>query len=417
MLIQLLVQIIYILFPILLYFSLLKNNVLLKKYTPTILGLLCALSIYLCMTYPISFVTGNILDLRNIPWIISFLYGGFHVGISVTLFMFVFRIFLGGMGMYAVFIAYSISTILLIIFFKNYAKYHYKKRLKFSLLLTFVNSLIVVLSSHFIFQFNIEDMLTFYIFFIILHLVTMLIVIYLIEIFHENERLQIELHRSEKLNVVGQMAASVAHEIRNPMTTVYGFLQLLSTDNSTPEEHKKHFQIMKEELDRAENIISEYLTLAKPAVDKLEKIDLKKQIEQINHSLLSFSTMHGVNLQYKLSENEDYYIKGSSQKIQQVLVNIIKNAIEVSSKNSIVYILISKHNKTVQISIKDTGYGMSKEEMKSLGTPFYSLKENGTGLGLTVCYRIINAMGGRIEVESEKNIGTNFNILIPEYKA
>ncbi|WP_332699471.1 ATP-binding protein [Halalkalibacter lacteus] len=416
MLIQLLVQVIYILFPILLYFPLLKNNSSLKKYKPIMIGLLCSFTIYLCMTHPISFVTGDLLDLRTIPWIISFQYGGFHVGIIVTGLMFIFSVILGGVGMYGVFIAYSISAVLLFTHFKNFSQLQNKKRLISTLTLTYVTASLVVLSTQLLFNFPIQDVIFFYFFFILVHLASMWFTVYIIETFNEYERLQFELKRSEKLNIVGQMAASVAHEIRNPMTTVQGFLQLLSQDSLTPNKHKEHFQIMKQELNRAETIISDYLTLAKPEAGKLDKLDLKKQIESINQSFSSFAIMNGVRLKFNILEDDHYYIKASSEKIQQVLVNIIKNAIEVSPKETVVQVSICKRNATIQITITDTGCGMSKEEIKSLGTPFYSLKKNGTGLGLTVCYCIVNSLGGRIEVESEKNHGTTFIISLPEYR-
>ncbi|MCD8510517.1 MAG: hypothetical protein LRY73_12025 [Bacillus sp. (in: Bacteria)] len=97
---QLFLQITFIVLPILIYYSLLRNNAALKKYKMVLTGLLCGLSILLCMSFPISFTTGNMMDLRSIPWVIAFLYGSFPLGILLTIFMFVYRFFIGGMGMY-----------------------------------------------------------------------------------------------------------------------------------------------------------------------------------------------------------------------------------------------------------------------------------------------------------------------------
>lgn len=414
MMTQLLAQIIYIFFPILLYYSILKNSPQLIKYNSMIMGVLCGIAIFLCMTYPISFVTGNIMDLRTIPWILSFLYGGFHVGTILTVFMFIFRIMMGGMGMYVVLIAYSISFIILVLYFKKYHEFSYQKRVKSTFFLTFVNALLVVTCIQLIFQFSNPNIFSFYFFFIVLHLITIFVAVYIIETFHENERLQQELQRSEKLNVIGQMAASIAHEIRNPMTTVHGFLQLLSQDKATPEKHKEHFNTMIVELNRAETIISDYLTLAKPEAEKLEQLDVTKQLELMKYSLNSFAILHGVNLKISYSKGEQFLVKGSAEKIQQVLVNMIKNAIEVSPKGGDVVISLSKNKKGIQIEVKDFGCGMSQEVIDNIGTPFYSLKEKGTGLGLTVCYSIIKSMGGTIEVESIIDQGTSFLITIPE---
>ena len=356
------------------------------------------------------------MDLRTIPWVISFLYGGFHVGIIVTALMFIFRFFIGGIGMYAAFIAYTISTLILLYYFRNYLHFPYKKKVRSTISLTLITSLLVVSSMQVIFRFSISDVIIFYLFFIALHLITMWFIIYLIEIYKQNEELQLELHRSEKLRVVGQMAASVAHEIRNPMTTVQGFLQLLSQEDSTPKKHKQYMQMMQLELKRAEMIISDYLTLAKPEAERVETIDLKNLVQRINHTLSPFATMHGVSIDFIVLHDDDFWIEGSSDKIQQVFINIFKNAIEASSKNDIIYVSIFRQNKMVHVSIQDTGVGMTKEEINSLGAPFYSLKENGTGLGLTVCYSIVDSMGGTIKVESEKNVGTTFIISLPEYR-
>ncbi|WP_216827602.1 sensor histidine kinase [Alkalihalobacterium elongatum] len=416
MLQQLLLQVVFILFPTLLYYTILKNNTYLKKYNSLMVGFLSSLAILLCMSFPVSFGTGNMMDLRTIPWILSFLYGSFPIGIFVTIMMFTFRLFIGGIGLYGVLAVYSLSVILLFIYFRNYETFTYTKKVKSTLILTAINSLLIILSIQLMFGFSSNNVYVFYLFFIIMHILMMWICIYVIETIREHGQLRVELQKSEKLNIVGQMAASVAHEIRNPMTVVNGFVQILQQDKDTPEKHREHYEIITQELRRAETILNDYLTLAKPQAEKLETINIHEQINRINHTLSSYALMKSVSVEYHLPPENNYLIKGCPEKFQQVLINIIKNAIEVSTKGEVVTVSISKNRNFYYIFIKDNGCGMSKDELQVLGTPFYSLKERGTGLGLTISYSIIHSMEGTIEVTSQKGKGTTFMIGLPVIK-
>ncbi|MEB1809166.1 MAG: HAMP domain-containing histidine kinase [Bacillaceae bacterium] len=416
MLQQLLLQVIFILFPPLLYYTILKNNTYLKKYNSLIVGFLSSLAIFLCMSFPVSFSTGNMMDLRSIPWILSFLYGSFPIGIFVTILMIAFRIYIGGIGVYAVLIIYSFSLLLLFMYFKNYQTFTYNKKIKSTLVLTAINSLLVILSIQLMFGYSSNDVYMFYLFFIVMHILMMWVCIYIIETIREHGQLRVELEKSEKLNIVGQMAASVAHEIRNPMTVVNGFVQILQQDKDTPEKHREHYAIITNELRRAETILNDYLTLAKPQAVKLETINIHEQINRINHTLSSYALMKSVSVEYHLPPENNYFIKGCPEKFQQVLINIIKNAIEVSTKGEVVTVSVTKNRDFYYIYIKDNGCGMTQDELQSLGTPFYSLKERGTGLGLTISYSIIHSMEGTIDVTSQKGKGTTFIIGLPVIK-
>lgn len=413
MFIEMLLQVVYVIFPIFIYYSVLRNSPYLKKHHSIFIGIICGISIFLCMTYPLSFATGNYMDLRTVPWIISFLYGGINTGIILTIFLFIYRIFLGGIGMYIVFIAYSISVLIIFLYFKNYLELSYQNKMKSIFALTLINSLIVVFAMHFIFEPTITDIFLFYIVFICMHLLMIWLIVYMIETFRENDYLQMEMQKSEKLYIVGQMAASVAHEIRNPMTVVSGFMQLLYKSDELPTKHKEHVKIMTHELDRAQTIINDYLTLAKPQAEKVEKIDLVKQVSLISQTLSSYALMNGVDIKYDAQEDEGFYVNGSPEKVQQVLVNIIKNAIEATPNQQTVTISLSKGREYIFICVSDKGVGLSEDQIKRIGTPFYSTKDTGTGLGLTVSYSIIKAMNGSIKVVSKKGSGTMFTIKLP----
>lgn len=228
----------------------------------------------------------------------------------------------------------------------------------------------------------------------------------------QKSKLQKELQRAEKMNAIGQLAASVAHEIRNPMTVVKGFLQIfLSKDELSKEEHM-YIKLMLEELNRAENIINDYLSLAKPDIEHIEKVDARELGNKVMDLMNSYAMM-SKSIDMKMVASESVFLKGNASELKQVLINILKNGIEAMKDGGTLNLRIYKEESFGVFEIEDTGIGMTQEELDRLGTAFYSLKEKGTGMGLMVCYQIIERMRGMIEVRSEKGTGTLFKIKVP----
>lgn len=223
-----------------------------------------------------------------------------------------------------------------------------------------------------------------------------------------------ELQRAEKMNAIGQLAASVAHEIRNPMTVVKGFLQIFLAKEQMSEEERMYIRLMIEEMNRAETIINDYLSLAKPDMEKTESIKGDELAEKAMDLMNSYAKM-SKNITMSTVLIEKVELKGNKSELQQVLINILKNGIEAMKDGGELKLSLYEDGQYGVFEISDTGIGMTEEEMKRLGTAFYSLKEKGTGMGLTVCYQIIDRMRGRIEVESLKGVGTTFKIYIPKW--
>ncbi|MFE1243093.1 ATP-binding protein [Fictibacillus sp. NPDC058756] len=245
-------------------------------------------------------------------------------------------------------------------------------------------------------------------------LATLIAIIYLIENMKEQIEMKQELIRTEKMNVVSQLAASVAHEIRNPMTSVRGFMQLMQKEELTKEQ-QLYISISIEELDRAQEIINQYLALAKPQTDQYETIDLTSVIQQSIDVMHSYAILNSIQITQQVESSLE--IEGLKLEIQQVLINIIKNAIEAIKSEGEIWISAEKNaNGFVSIQIKDNGVGMTGNQIKKLGSPYYSTKEKGTGLGLTVCHQIVKQMGGQILIKSELKKGTCFTINLPSKK-
>ncbi|MCZ8537829.1 HAMP domain-containing histidine kinase [Paenisporosarcina quisquiliarum] len=221
-----------------------------------------------------------------------------------------------------------------------------------------------------------------------------------------------ELQQSERLKTTGQLAAAVAHEIRNPLTVVKGFLQFYENDSSVSKDVKDNFSMMIDELNTAEHVISQFLTTAKPDKDqKMETVDVRKALQSVADLLMSYGVFHQNNIE--LLVEEKIYIAANPIEFKQLLINLVKNAIEVSNKGDSVLIVAERKKREIEIRVVDTGFGMSAEVLKSLGSPFYSLKSKGTGLGLMICFNIVEKYNGTIHFESVEGKGTTVIVRFP----
>jgi two-component system sporulation sensor kinase B len=221
-----------------------------------------------------------------------------------------------------------------------------------------------------------------------------------------------ELKELEKLKVVSEIAASISHEVRNPLTVTKGFLQLLQDKSINDEKKDFYIRLSLNELERAEVIISDYLTFAKPSLENIELLEMNEELEYIIKIVTPYATMRNSKIDFV--KTKTIYIAGERQKFHQCLINIAKNGIEAMSENGQLTIRIMETDKQAIITIQDTGIGMNKEQIRRLGTPYYSTKTTGTGLGTMVVFSIIKAMRGEILVESEQGVGTCFTITIPK---
>ncbi|MBT2730687.1 GHKL domain-containing protein [Bacillus sp. ISL-75] len=221
-----------------------------------------------------------------------------------------------------------------------------------------------------------------------------------------------QIQHSERLKTSGQLAAAVAHEIRNPLTVVKGFLQLYQKDAGFSDDLKGNFTLMIDELNIAEQVITQFLSIAKPNKEtEIETVNLKVVLQSVTDLLHSYGLLHDNKIE--LIRVEDCYIAANNIEFKQLLINIIKNAIEASKIGDSVFVSASRDKDFVEIKVVDYGQGMSEAEIKSLGTPFYSLKSKGTGLGMMVCYNIAAKYKGTIDFQSTKGEGTTVTIRFP----
>jgi len=230
----------------------------------------------------------------------------------------------------------------------------------------------------------------------------------------EKKQLQHKVEHQQALNVVGQMAASIAHEIRNPLTSLKGFTELLKLN--ADEESRMYLSVIDSELQRMEQILSELLVLSKPTSMKVELLDLDNIVKQVIEFMLPDALMKNIMIQYISSANQAAYIGGNENRLKQVFMNLIKNAMESMNNGGTITIEMNVIDCTmVELMIKDEGNGMDSSTLQNLFQPFYTTKSTGTGLGLAFVKKVIEEHEGLIGVNSELQKGTCFHLQFPIY--
>ncbi|WP_227940370.1 MASE3 domain-containing protein [Alkalihalobacillus deserti] len=221
------------------------------------------------------------------------------------------------------------------------------------------------------------------------------------------------LRKTEKLSVVGELAAGFAHEIRNPLTTIKGFLQLIKKE--TDEKSVEYMSIMLNEIDRLEMITNEFMAVAKPQVANYQMEDLRLLTESVIQFLSPQALLKDVEM-LMIVKQDIPFIYCDSNQLRQVFINIYKNAMEAMPKGGTVTTVVSIEGEFVSISITDQGSGIPENLIPRLGEPFYTLKEKGTGLGLMVSRKIIESHQGSIIIKSKVDVGTTMTIQLPVNK-
>lgn len=224
------------------------------------------------------------------------------------------------------------------------------------------------------------------------------------------ERLQGELVRLDRLNLIGEMAAGVAHEIRNPMTTIKGYLQFFK--NKLPANLNSQLELILDELRRVELLVTDFLSLAKNRPYETEMKNLNEIIEEVSPLITADAACKGVNF----SVNFDGKLPATCvnhKEIKQVILNLTRNGIEATPRLGSVSIVTRARPGKAIVTISDNGCGIPRKNLHKIFNPFYSTKENGTGLGLAVCASIIERHNGRITVTSKEGEGTKFIITLP----
>ena len=218
-----------------------------------------------------------------------------------------------------------------------------------------------------------------------------------------------KLIRLEKLAMLGQLSAGLAHELRNPMQSVRGFVQLLFEDQKN-----NHFRdIVLNELDRMNQLVSDFLLATQPTAPKKASCNVTDIVSETVELISNEAILHNIEISFSY-ELEELTVYGDRAQLKQVILNIIKNGIEAVGQNGRIQIdvRVSLSKEEAVIEVRDNGSGIPLSIMGRIGEPFFSTKDTGTGLGLSIAQRIMQEHNGRIMFENQDG-GTKVSILLP----
>jgi len=379
------------------------------RFSKTTIIIISILLLWICLQFAYSPVPFARYDLRIIPIVIGGLYLG--IGLIMVAVLILLRSLYGlDSGLLGTLLLY---VPLAIVFFRLspwFWKQTSERRIYIAICLGIVLGILSTIGEFFKYTGSPwYDVLFAY---LVLPPLGIGLISYSIEYIRKSVELKHQLIKVEKLKAVEQMGAAISHEIRNPLTAASGFVQLLNDDYLPRHKRREYLSIVKDELNSAERVIQDYLTFAKPSLISIEELNVKNELRQIINILTPMANQNSVEIITDFSVIG--FIKGDRQRFRQCFINILKNSVEAMPNGGHLYIETHFSQDYVTICIRDTGIGMTSEQLERLGEPYYSTKgKNGTGLGMMVVYSIIRAMNGFIRVESELNSGTTFRIKFP----
>ncbi|NMB10523.1 MAG: hypothetical protein GX982_07525, partial [Tissierellia bacterium] len=222
-----------------------------------------------------------------------------------------------------------------------------------------------------------------------------------------------KMKHASTLSVMGELAAATAHEIKNPLTTIQGFIQFFMQQPAKKVcEVNSHLELLLDEIERINKIITDFLKLARPEQPKLAHINTEKLLKNTLQLFEKEATYRNLNLQWKQEENLPE-IYGDPDQIKQVLLNLIQNAFQACSSGGQIKFTADSANNSLIVNVEDDGIGISDDVQRKLFQPFFTTKEMGTGLGLPISQRIIEEHGGEIKVDRSSLGGARFTIKLP----
>ncbi|MCA1060389.1 HAMP domain-containing histidine kinase [Rossellomorea aquimaris] len=410
LLINLLVILIVIL---LLNFHFLSRNKVHKVHMkPLSLYLISSFLMILSLGLSVQLEDGFLYDLRFIPFLLGGIYGGTRVLPWLAATMIAIRVPMLGEGLAITAIIAIVFTMVILYLRPKLMTKALRVRVYSYTAVSFVYSILSLWIPAMIFDFGKPS--SFAIYSAVLTGSTFF-VYYLCEIIRTIHILQLKSIKYEKMQVVSHLAASMSHEVRNPLTTVKGFLQLINEDPSNITNNKVLSEVAVSEIDRATEVINQYLNFARPHPELEEEIAIRDEINRSKEIIMPLAVKKGIILKANILHHHS--IMGDPNKLQQVLINVMKNGLEAMESGGTLRIFSYLEERKVIIVINDTGIGMTKEQLMRLGEPYFSMKgKNGTGLGMMTVFQLVEGMKGTIKVLSKPGKGTSVIMSFPTYQ-
>ncbi|MDR3561542.1 MAG: ATP-binding protein [Negativicutes bacterium] len=224
------------------------------------------------------------------------------------------------------------------------------------------------------------------------------------------------MHHLEILSSIGEMAAGAIHEIRNPLTSINGFVQLLQLRAAKHSDQLAvdYCNLITDEILHINSILSDFLKLAKPHETKTAKIDIVPLVRDVLALLYGEALLFQMTILHHLPD-APLYLEGNAEKIKEVLINICRNAFQAMLPGGTLTITVTVDSENIRVALSDTGHGMTDATIANIFKPFFTTKESGTGLGLALCQRIMRDHGGQISVSSKLDQGSTFTLVFPRF--
>ncbi|PSK08892.1 two-component sensor histidine kinase [Brevibacillus porteri] len=387
-----------------------------RNYSRSFIVITSSACMFLAMTFAPSVTNGMVFDIRHVIIFFGLVYGGIEIALLLLIEALVYRYYLDGEGTWVALLILTVNFVLSLFLYRHY-KASYRKTL-YLFMTSAIFSTVALGTTYYFFPTYVTQHLVFYT--IVIPIQNFFGLWLLMSLFSKcvsDKELFIRHAQNEKIQTMSHVAASLAHEVRNPLTAVKGFLKLIQESPENLVKIDQYIRISLDEVQRTEAILTEYLAISKPLKERHEIINVSEHLHAIREVMLPFANMHNVELTLQDFERP-VTIKANPDEFKQVLVNFIKNAIEACSDISdgkVSLDLLIERNKALLV-IKDNGVGMDAGQISRLGTIYFSTKTTGTGLGLTYSYHVIHAIGGTVNVSSKPRVGTKFTIMLP-YKA
>ncbi|WP_018922928.1 ATP-binding protein [Salsuginibacillus kocurii] len=405
----------FVMIPILLYYLFKANRYeTLFEQNKVLITVLLSISIILCMLFPFATDAEGefIIDLRQIPIIIGALYGGYGVGGALLAVFAAMRLSIGGEGVYTSMVNVVMLVAFLPLLRARFFQWSHTKRIIVVSLIAFFSVVANVFGGTLLFGDPIIELAEPYITAALAQFIGTAVVALLIEQMIKNQKMQRSVIQNKKLEVVSHLAASIAHEIRNPLQSIKGFTQLLQQERPTPAKQQEYLSIVEEEIKAAERILNNYLMYAKPGTTTTTPIYLEDVVDHVVQLLEPYAKQHHTQISFSPTHKAQQ-IEADPHHLSQCLINIGKNGIEAIEGSGTLTLSTEPNGHYARLRIQDDGIGMTKEEVAHLGEPYFTLKKNGTGLGLMAVFTLLQNMKGRVTIHSEKGSGTEFIIDLP----
>ncbi len=221
-----------------------------------------------------------------------------------------------------------------------------------------------------------------------------------------------QLRQAEKLSTLGEMAAVLAHEIRNPLGSIRGTAEILKDDYRPGDPKHEFIEIQIKETERLNRVVEDFLRMARQQPVERHDCSLREELETIVTLVARDAEDRGIALQFEAAPHEGI-VRGDGEKLRQAFLNIVINALQATPSGGNVNILLNTFESGLEITFRDSGAGIAPDDLQRIFEPFYTTKPDGTGLGLAVTRKIIEAHGGTLVVESEPGNGTTVVVRLP----